>query len=204
MRALLIAITATLLFTAAPAHAIDIFVNGTKATGIKMADLVNCQVKFDALGNVHVISPGYRVVLDKSGKPAKIVGSSDFGAAKTVYGKPQQKYVLLYRPNPKVAFTFDIYLNGKRFRTIDLSTGAFTVSLSSSLRKGANQIRVVGKPSGTAPPSGTEADVVKLSILGGHERADGAFVAKHPPVWELVRAAIDRNPIDRTSTIQVD
>lgn len=206
MRALLIATTAAVLLSASPASAIDIFVNGTKATGIKMADLVNCQVKFDALGNVHVISPGYRVVLNKKGKPSKIVGASDFGghgAGRVAQGKPKQKYVLLYRPNPKVAFTFDIYLNGKKFRTIDLSTGAFTVDLSSSLHRGTNQIRVVGKPTGTAPPTGTEADIVRLSILGGHERADGAFVAKHPPVWELVRAAIDRNPIDRTSSIAV-
>ena len=51
---------------------------------------------------------------------------------------------------------------------------------------------------------GTEADVVKLRILSGKERADGAFVAKHPPVWELVRAAIDRTEIDRSSTIYVN
>lgn len=190
------------LCSAAPAFAIDIFVNGTKATGVKMADLVNCQVKFDALGNIHVISPGYRVVLDKAGKPSKIIGSSDFGeSAKVAYGKPKQKYVLLYRPNPKVGFTFEIQINGKKFRTIDLSTGAFTVDLTSALNRGANKIRVIGKPTGTAPPTGTEADVVKLRILSGQERADGAFVAKHPPVWELVRAAIDRNPIDRSSTI---
>lgn len=203
MRTLILAITAAAMLSAAPAYALDVYVNGTKANGIKMADLANCQVKFDALGNVHVLSPGYRVVMDKKGKPARVVGASDFGDAKTVGAKPKQRYVLLYRPNPKVAFTFDIYINGKKFRTIDLSTGAFTVDLTSTLVNGTNQIRVVGKPTGTAPPSGTEADVAKLRILAGHERADGAFVAKHPAVWELVRAAIDRAAIDRNSTITV-
>ncbi len=203
MRAIIIAIATATLLSAAPAHAADIFVNGTKATGLKNADLSNCTVKFDALGNLHIISPGYRVILDKAGKPVRITGSSDFGGAKNVTAKPKMRYVLLYRPNPKVAFTFTIHINGKKFRTIDLSTGAFTVDLTSTLMPGTNQIRVVGKPSGTAPPSGTEADVAKLRILRGQERADGAFVAKHPPVWELVRAAIDRNPIDRSSTIVV-
>jgi hypothetical protein len=206
MRSLIITVvvaTAATLLSAAPVHALDVYVNGTKANGIKMADLTNCQVKFDALGNVHVLSPGYRVLMNKKGKPARIVGSSDFGGTKTVTGKPNQRYVLLYRPNPKVAFTFEVHINGKKFRNIDLSTGAFTVDLTSSLLPGANQIRVIGKPTGTAPPTGTEADVAKLRILAGHERADGAFVAKHPAVWELVRAAIDRNAIDRTSTISV-
>ncbi|GEM_PF-1183482 len=203
MRPTIIAIFTAVLLTATNALAIDIYVNGTKANGIKNADLANCTVKFDALGNLHIITPGYRVVMDKKGKPMRIAGSSDLGAAKTVGAKPKMRYVLLYRPNPKVAFTFQIYINGAKFRTIDLSTGAFTIDLTNKLRSGANQLRVIGKPSGKGPATGTEADVVKLRILAGHERADGAFVAKHPPVWELVRAAIDRNAIDRSSTIRV-
>lgn len=204
MRALLLALVATLLLAATPALAFDIYINGTKSTGLMNANLEHCSVKFDALGNLHIISPGYRVVVDKAGKPTRVTGSSDFGGTKAVYGKPKMRYVLLYKPNPKVAFTFDIEINGKPFRTIDLSTGPFTVDLTSTLRPGNNQIRVVGKPNASAPPNGTEADIVKLSILQGHERADGAFVAKHPPVWELVRAAIDRNPIDRRSTVLVE
>lgn len=206
MRGILIAAAAVTLLAASPAHAVDIFINGTKATGLKMADLSNCQVKFDAAGNVHIISPGYRVVKDKKGKPSKVVGSSDFGAARgpVAVGKPKMRYVLLYRPNPKVAFTFRISINGKLFRTIDLSTGAFTVDLTDRLSPGRNQIQVTGKPTGSAPSTGSETDIAKLSILSGQERADGAFVAKHPPVWELVRAAVDRTPINRTSTLVVE
>ena len=206
MRLSILLLTAALTvasFTATPAHAIDVYVNGVKATGLKGADLTNCSVKFDALGNLHVISPGYRVITDKAGKPIRITGSSDFGNVKAKAAKPKARYVLLYRPNPKVPYTFTIYVNNKKFRVIQLNTGAFTVDLTNSLHRGANAIRVEGKPVGAAPATGSESDVTKLVILSGTERPDGTFVAKHPPVWELVRAAVDRKAINRTSTLMV-
>ncbi|MCO4760049.1 MAG: hypothetical protein KC502_00980 [Myxococcales bacterium] len=202
----------SLLFTAAlaaaslttsHAHAIDVYVNGVKATGLKGVNLQNCSVKFDALGNLHVISPGYRVITDKAGKPIRVTGSSDFGNVKAKAAKPTSRYVLLYRPNPKVSFTFTIFVNNKKFREIALSTGPFTVDLTGALHRGSNVIRVVGKPVGTAPATGGESDVSRLIVLQGSERADGTFVAKRPAVWELVRAAIDRKPIDRSSTLLV-
>ncbi len=195
---------AVVLTAAAPAHAIDVYVNGIKATGLKGADLTNCTVKFDALGNLHIISPGYRVITDTAGKPVRVTGSSDFGNVKAKVAKPKQRYVLLYRPNPKVPYAFTIYVNAKKFRDIQLNTGPFTVDLTARLHRGANAIRVVGKPMGTAPPTGSESDVTRLTVLSGNERPDGTFVAKHPPVWELVRAAVDRKPIDRTSTLVVE
>ncbi len=191
-------------FAAAPAHALDVYVNGVKATGLKTADMTNCAVKFDALGNVHIISPGYRVITDKTGKPLRITGSSDFGNVKAQAAKPKARYVLLYRPNPKVPYTFTIYVNNKKFRVIELNTGPFTVDLTSSLNRGANAIRVEGKPVGAPPASGGESDVTRLIVLQGTERPDGTFVAKHPPVWELVRAAIDRKAINRSSTLMVE
>lgn len=199
-------LTVTMICAAAVAaptegHAIDVYVNGVKATGLKGADLSHCQVKFDALGNLHIISPGYRVITDKTGKPVRIAGSSDFGNVKPTHAKPTQRYVLLYRPHPKVPYSFTITVNGKKFKEIALTTSAFTVDLTAQLHRGPNQIRVTGKPVGAAPANGTDRDVARLTVLTGTERADGAFVAKHPPVWEFVRAAIDRTPVSRSSTL---
>jgi len=181
----------------------DVYVNGVKATGLKTADMINCSVKFDALGNVHIISPGYRVITDKAGKPLRIVGSSDLGSVKATIAKPKARYVLLYRPNPKVPYTFTIFVNNKKFREIQLTTPAFTVDLTSALHRGANVIRVTGRPMGPPPTTGSESDVIRLMVLQGTERADGTFVAKQPPVWELVRAAVDRSKINRSSTLMV-
>ncbi len=199
------AIAATLiasaLFAAAPAHAIDIYINGKRATGLVNADLLHCEVKFDALGNLHILSPGYNLVLDKTGKPVRVIGSSDLKAVAAKAAKPKTIYVLVYQPNPKVPFTFDIQINGKPFRKIGLQDGPFTVGLGTIFRAGANALKVTGKPSGTPAPGGTEADVAKLVIYGGVELPDGTFKAKHPPVWQLVRAAIDRAPVARSTTI---
>ena len=189
------------LFTAAPAEAIDIYVNGKRATGLVNADLTNCSVKFDAQGNLHILSPGYDVVLDKMGKPVRVTGSSDLKGVVSPTAKPKTSYVLVYQPNAKVGFTFDIKINNKPFRKVGLQDGPFTVGLGTAFTAGGNALHVTGKPAGTPAPGGTEADVVKLLIYAGHELPDGTFKAKHPPVWQLVRAAIDRQPVERRATI---
>lgn len=189
------------LFSAPPAEAIDIFVNGKRATGLTNADLSNCQVKFDSQGNLHILSPGYDVVLDKVGKPVRVIGSSDFKGVAGQAAKPKTSYVLVYQPNAKVGFTFDIQINNKPFRKIGLQDGPFTVGLGTAFTAGANAVQVTGKPEGTPAPGGTEADVVKLLIYAGVELPDGTFKAKHPPIWQLVRAAIDRDPVHRRATV---
>lgn len=184
----------------AQAFAIDIFINGSKATSLRNADLVNCSVKFDADGNIHIISPGYSITLDTNGAP-KLAGSSDLATTKEAMpAKLKAHYVLTYTPNAKVNFQFEISVNGKLFRKIGLDSGPFAVELSQALRSGSNVVRVVAKP-GDSPGTGGESDVASLRILKGEERADGTFVAKPPALWEMMRAAIDRNVLDRTFTL---
>jgi hypothetical protein len=181
---------------ALPALALDVYVNGVKATGLKNADLLNCTVKFDADGNLHILSPGYGVTADKDGNP-RLSGQSDLvGVKDSLAGKLKMRYVLVYQPNPKVNFQFEIIVNNKPFKKIGLDQGPFTVELTQDLRPGANQIRVIGKP-GDAPPQGAESDVAALKVFKGEEKEGGTFVAKPPAVWEFVRAAVDRTSLDR-------
>lgn len=197
MRTLLALALATFsIAVATPALAFDVYVNGVKATGLKNADLLNCTVKFDAEGNLHILSPGYGVTADKDGVP-RLSGQSDLvGVKDSLAGKLKLRYVLVYQPNPKVNFQFEIFVNNKPFKKIGLDQGPFTVEMTQDLRPGANQIRVVGKP-GDAPPQGTEADVAALKVFKGEEKEGGTFVAKPPAVWEFVRAAVDRTSLDR-------
>lgn len=186
---------------ASPASAFDIYLNGKKATGLINADLKRCDVRFDAQGNLHILSPGYNLVLDKDGKPLRVTGSPDLAGVAPAQAQPKASYVLVYQPNPKVPYTFEISINNKPFRSIGLQTGPFTIGLGTAFNAGPNALKVTGKPAGSPPPGGTESDVAKLIIYSGHELPDGSFKAKHPPVWQLVRAAIDQGPVERTSTI---
>lgn len=209
LRALATTVAVLLALGALAAGAVagpEVYVNGVRATGLKNADMVHCSVKFDADGNLHILSPGYKVDVDAEGKPLRISGQSDFGepAKRRRSGALEHRYVLLYEPSPRVPFTFELYVNGKKFKTIGLDTGAFTVDLTVALKAGENALRVIAKPAGAPPPGGTDADVVKLRILRGDERADGTFVAKMPPVWEFVRSAIDREPVDRQQIVEID
>lgn len=206
LTALVALLTAALLMAAeGDVAGPELYVNGMRATGLRNAEMVHCTVKIDADGNLHVLSPGYRVAVDKDGKPLRIEGQSDFGGGSAARraASLSQRYVLVYEPNAKVPFTFEITINGKPFRTIDLGTAAFTVDLTTLLKAGDNGIRVIGKPAGTPPPTSGENDVVKLRILRGEERSDGTFVAQMPPVWELVRSALDHSPIDRNGVLEV-
>jgi hypothetical protein len=204
--AVLLVVAAVLAAAAATSGGVEVYVNGVRATGLKSGDMNHCSVKFDADGNVQILSPGYRVEVDKEGNPAQISGQSDFGAPakRRAAGTLEHRYVLLYEPNPKVPFTFELYLNGKQFKEIGLTTSAFTIDATLALKAGENAIRVVATPSGAAPAGGTDVDVVKLRILSGDERGDGTFVAKTPAVWELVRSAVDREPIDRQQIIVLE
>ncbi len=204
MRTWMIGLCLTMsLFCAAPVWALDVFLNGIRITNLKNAGLQNCSVKFDSEGNIHIISPGYTVAADKDGNP-KVSGSSDLtGAPASPSAQPKARYVLVYQPNPKVNFGFEVFVNGKTFKKIGLDQGPFTVEMTQDLRAGNNAVRVVAKP-GDAPPGGSETDIAMLRILQGNETADGTFVAKKPAVWEMVRAAIDRSAIDRTYNVAVE
>jgi hypothetical protein len=118
-------------------------------------------------------------------------------------GTLKERYVLVYQPNPKVNFAFELYVNNKLFKKIGLDQGAFTVELTQDLHVGGNAVRVIAKP-GDAPPGGTETDIATLLILKGTENAEGTFVAKKPAVWEMVRAAIDRSPVDRSYAVTAE
>ena len=184
--------------TAAPAFAADVFVNGLKATNLKLAELLNCTVKFDVDGNIHILSPGYNIVPDKDGQP-KLTGMSDLVGNPIPtegQGKTKNRYVLVYQPNVKVTVQFDVFINGRAFKKIGLTESAFTIDLTQELRPGYNDIRVVGKPE-KSPAGGTESDVALVKVLAGKE-VDGRFLAKSPAVWEFVRSAIDQQPLDRT------
>ena len=190
------------LAVALPVQATEIYLNGVRVAGLKNADLQHCSVKFDLNGDVHILSPGYRMEVAADGSQ-RIVGQSDFEAARASSAKPKMRYVLVYEPNPKVNFAFDVWVNSKSFRKIGLDSGKFTVEMTQDMIVGKNALRIIAK-AGDALPGGTEIDTTSLRIYRGEAAADGTFKAKAPAVWELVRTAVDRQPLDRAYEIYVE
>jgi hypothetical protein len=183
--------------TAAPAFAADVFINGLKATSLKLAEMLNCTVKFDGDGNIHILSPGYNVEADKDGNP-KLVGMSDLvgnPVSSANQGKTKNRYVLVYQPNVKVMMQLEVFVNGQSFKRIGLTESGFTIDLTQELRPGYNDIRVKGKVD-KSPIAGTEMDVAMIKVLTGRE-VEGKFLAKSPPLWEFARSSIDLQPVDR-------
>lgn len=191
-----------LALLAPPAWAVEVYLNGVKLTGLKNAELSNCQVRFDANGDVQIMSPGYRLEYGSDGQP-KIVGQSDMANSRQAIAKPKQRYVLVYEPNPKVNFAFEVWINGKAFRKIGLDSGRFTVEMTQDMTVGDNTLKVIAKPGDTVP-GGSETDTASLRIFRGEAGADGVFRAKTPAVWELVRAAVDRQLLDRSYTLTIE
>lgn len=196
------AAAALALLIAAPALAVEVYLNGVKLSGLRNAELSGCTVRFDANGDVQILSPGYRIEYGSDGQQ-KVVGQSDQVANKPSTARPKQRYVLVYEPNPKVNFAFEVWINGKLFRKVGLDSGRFTVELTQDMSAGDNSLRVVARP-GDPVPGGTDSETTSLRIFRGDAGADGVFRAKTPAVWELVRAAIDRQVLDRTYTLAIE
>lgn len=190
------------LLIAAPALAVEVYLNGVKLSGLRNAELSGCTVRFDANGDVQIMSPGYRIEYGSDGQQ-KVVGQSDQAANKPSTTRPKQRYVLVYEPNPKVNFAFDVWINGKLFRKVGLDSARFTVEMTQDMSAGDNTLRVVARPGDTVP-GGTDSETTSLRIFRGEAGADGVFRAKTPAVWELVRAAVDRQMLDRSYTLSIE
>ena len=162
---MLLSMLTILALLAPPAWAVEVYLNGVKLSGLKNAELSNCQVRFDANGDVQIMSPGYRIEYGNDGLP-KVVGQSDMASSRQAVVKPKQRYVLVYEPNPKVNFAFEVSINGKPFRKIGLDSGRFTVEMTQDMTVGDNVLKVIAKP-GDIVPGGSETDVASLRIFRG-------------------------------------
>lgn len=196
------AVLALAMVLATPALALEVYLNGVRLTGVRNAELSGCTVRFDANGDVQIMSPGYRIEYGSDGQQ-KIVGQSDQTAQKPSTTRPKQRYVLVYEPNPKVNYAFEVWINGKLFRKVGLDAGRFTVEMTQDMSAGDNTLRVVARP-GDPVPGGTDSETTSLRIFRGDAGADGVFRAKTPAVWELVRAAVDRQVLDRNYTLTIE
>jgi hypothetical protein len=115
----------TLLLVAllpARADAVEIFINGVRATGLKSQLLQNCTVSFDASGNVYITAKGYAV------KKVEATGSN----------RARQSYFLVSTFNRQgyAQYDVDVFFNGKWVRKIRGSEGQVIADVTGKLPSG--------------------------------------------------------------------
>ncbi len=132
-------IVAFVLFTlslSASAQATEIYINGVRVGAVAGVEMSNCEVRFDAQGNIHITAPGYEVVApppqDTINRPtAGLVGS----------------YFLLVESSPvgETPYQLTLLLNGEPLRDITASQNGLVVALNDVLRVGKNKLTIQAK-----------------------------------------------------------
>lgn len=104
----------------------DIFINGTKVTGIKDQEIKNCNVKIDSEGDIHI-----------EATDVKIVSQTE---------NPEKQYFLSISVESPLPHEFKISLNGKVIGKLDAGVKETLIELDKGLKKGENIISYISEP----------------------------------------------------------
>jgi hypothetical protein len=92
------------------AHAVEVYINGVKATGLKSQNLQSCVVRFDEWGNVHITAPNYKIHRIEGGGSTSSVNRQIF-------------LVSMFSRQGYAQYDVDIYINGKWIRKVRNTEG---------------------------------------------------------------------------------
>ncbi len=135
----LFGILALALLLAAPARA-DVYINGQQVRGVTGLTLDNCAVTFNLKGDIYITAPGYKVAAAAAmGEQVRIV-TQPTGPVAAV----QHRYFLVTRTNAPgaVPLDFEIYVSGKKVKTISSEENGLVVELTLFLVPGSNTIEI--------------------------------------------------------------
>ncbi|MGI6394862.1 MAG: hypothetical protein ACOX2F_09105 [bacterium] len=118
--------------------AAEIFINGTKVTGMKETEIKNCNVKIDSSGNIHIDAPDVKVV-DESAKLSK-------------------EYILSLSFDKPLSNDFLFFINGNEAMKVLKGQKDSVVELNQFLKKGDN---IVAYSSLSSP------ETIKFTIVAG-------------------------------------
>jgi len=132
-------VVAFVLFTlslSTSALATEIYINGVRVGAVAGVEMSNCEVRFDAQGNIHITAPGYEVVAPP---PQQAVNRPTAGLVGS--------YFLLVESSPVGAtpYQLTLLLNGEPLREITSSQNGLVVPLNESLRVGKNKLTIQAK-----------------------------------------------------------
>ena len=149
----LFSILALTLLLASPARAADVYINGQQVRGVTGLTLEGCAVTFNTRGDVYITAPGYTVAATAAmGEQVRTV-TQPIGPVAAV----KNRYFLVTRTNAPgaVPLDFEVYVDGKKVKTISSEENGLVVELTLFLVPGDNtiEIRSLAKATTAGAPS---------------------------------------------------
>jgi hypothetical protein len=184
-----------ILFFAAPAQAAEVFVNGVSVDGLTSTTFEKVNVKLDDKGNVYIDAPGYSIKRVNMGTPLESGQPRPLAAIGIT-----QKYYLVteQRPSGLTEFDFEVFINGKFYRTLKSGEEQLVIDISKQLSLGKNTVVVQAKKNlanKEAPKSISKEHIFRVIVGEAHVKGDQVTIEK-----QLVN--FSRTAADATDVVQ--
>jgi hypothetical protein len=173
------------------ALAVEVFLNGTKITGLGDQVIEKATVTLDKAGNVHISAPEYKV--------RELGAESAAPAPQPAAPRLQRKYFVIAdvsQPHA-TAYSVQLIVNNRFVRTFDDSIPQSIIELNEHLQAGANTVSFRGlRPEGKrAQGQGPEA---LLTILVGAGKTEGGQLIIEDVIGELKIAASSQGEVTKS------
>ena len=189
---------------AAPAGAVDVYLNGVQITGAKDQVIDKAKVTLDKNGNVHISAPDYKVrEVGTPGAPGP--GTSPPPAAPTTTANLRNKYFIVTevtRPG-MTGYTIQVMVNNKFLKALPDTVSHHVLELNNYLNEGTNTVsfRAI-RPKGKSAQSTLASDAFSV-VLGEGKGKTGGTLTIDNVLAEFKVTAIDRGEKAKTFTIKV-
>lgn len=188
---------------AAPAGAVEVYLNGVQITGAKDQVIDKAKVTLDKNGNVHISAPDYKVrEVSTPGAPG--ADASPPPAAPTTTANLRNKYFIVTevtRPG-MTGYTIQVMVNNKFLKALPDNVSQHVLELNNYLNEGNNTVSFRAlRPEGKSAQSTLASDAFSVVLGEGHGREGGTLTIDNV-LAEFKVTAIDRGEKAKTFTIK--
>jgi hypothetical protein len=188
---------------AAPAGAVEVYLNGVQITGAKDQVIDKAKVTLDKNGNVHISAPDYKVrEVGAPGAPGP--GTSPPPAAPTTTANLRNKYFIVTevtRPG-MTGYTIQVMVNNKFLKALPDTVSQHVLELNNYLNEGTNTVSFRAlRPKGKSAQSTLASDAFSV-VLGEGKGREGGTLTIDNVLAEFKVTAIDRGEKAKTFTIK--
>ena len=161
-----------LVASASGGMAADVYVNGVKVSdgALKGTVFDNVSVRFDELGNVQIIAPGYRV---EQTEPLGAKSVATPAPPSTPAPATGPRYWLVMNRTQTGVYKVLISANGSPIAEVDPNRRQYVVDITRSLQRGGNRVELTYLPIPGALQS--TGDVSNVIVGLGASAADGTL-----------------------------